>query len=71
MNRGSTYAKFSMHTWLSGKCFNEAPIHESGKCFGGVSKMATIGASFNEAPIHESGKCRMKDRDLVRLSKLQ
>jgi len=37
--------------------FNEAPIHESGKCAlnarfdGGIR-------GFNEAPIHESGKLR-------------
>ena len=35
--------------------FNEAPIHESGKCrFNSLSAYQV--KCFNEAPIHESGK---------------
>ena len=35
--------------------FNEAPIHESGKCEENrLRKSNPVG--FNEAPIHESGK---------------
>ena len=43
-------------------CFNEAPIHESGKW---ETAMGPRGSSrrFNEAPIHESGKCREASRD--------
>ena len=37
-------------------CFNEAPIHESGKSVSGSTKTARM-TGFNEAPIHESGKC--------------
>ena len=54
MNRGSP------GRWLyrpqSAPDFNEAPIHESGKCHG-RSASVRAGANFNEAPIHESGKC--------------
>ena len=54
MNRGSR--KSWSNVGLGSKtCFNEAPIHESGKC----CFVATASASserFNEAPIHESGK---------------
>ena len=39
----------------SGPCFNEAPIHESGKWLPNAAKTADFGR-FNEAPIHESGK---------------
>ena len=53
MNRGSPIlADFG--EMLYG-CFNEAPIHESGKstiCGTGKSLISC----FNEAPIHESGK---------------
>ena len=39
------------------KSFNEAPIHESGKCH--ADERGKSGhARFNEAPIHESGKWR-------------
>ena len=36
--------------------FNEAPIHESGKCDASMG-VPLNASSFNEAPIHESGKC--------------
>ena len=53
MNRGSSpRARFC--PWASGS-FNEAPIHESGKCET-RSQDNWQGPSFNEAPIHESGK---------------
>ena len=35
--------------------FNEAPIHESGKCRR-TGRGLGASHSFNEAPIHESGK---------------
>ena len=38
------------------RSFNEAPIHESGKC-GRPDQANPRVCSFNEAPIHESGKC--------------
>ena len=38
-------------------CFNEAPIHESGKCPRYRAVDAPDVKRFNEAPIHESGKC--------------
>ena len=53
MNRGSSRGPCSQPRALNR--FNEAPIHESGKC----ASDATNGEgriSFNEAPIHESGK---------------
>ena len=39
--------------------FNEAPIHESGKCTAIASSGPLSMRCFNEAPIHESGKLRM------------
>jgi len=55
MNRGSTQPGDSRRACPS--CFNEAPIHESGKwCQGGRGPLVPL--RFNEAPIHESGKCR-------------
>ena len=53
MNRGSVS---DPATSVPGRrCFNEAPIHESGKCRPDASTpFASRG--FNEAPIHESGK---------------
>ena len=53
MNRGSS---MSLRRCASVPgSFNEAPIHESGKCFeSGHECVETRG--FNEAPIHESGK---------------
>ena len=53
MNRGSGGARSAGDG--TGCSFNEAPIHESGKCSNG-SERAASGFSFNEAPIHESGK---------------
>ena len=54
MNRGSVGSTFCIGPVRSG--FNEAPIHESGKCEKAGSGQ-TPPQSFNEAPIHESGKC--------------
>ena len=53
MNRGSTErsARHVSPLW----CFNEAPIHESGKSCT-HSALGRSPPSFNEAPIHESGK---------------
>ena len=53
MNRGSRQSPSDRECACQG--FNEAPIHESGKC---PASMATrqAGSGFNEAPIHESGK---------------
>ena len=54
MNRGSESAIDSRIPYQ--RRFNEAPIHESGKCGSGrYPKYVQLG--FNEAPIHESGKC--------------
>ena len=53
MNRGSRGKRVHLPAAEAG--FNEAPIHESGKC--GQERMTAPRArSFNEAPIHESGK---------------
>ena len=54
MNRGSFPWK-STKTG-TGPCFNEAPIHESGKSLHGILSLRRY-VRFNEAPIHESGKC--------------
>ena len=53
MNRGSS--SHSITTKVHACSFNEAPIHESGKCADPDSQSAMLN-SFNEAPIHESGK---------------
>ena len=54
MNRGSPSRRpRGCGSSLAG--FNEAPIHESGKCAILIRTNETKG-SFNEAPIHESGK---------------
>ena len=55
MNRGSD----PEHVWQpkGSTCFNEAPIHESGKSRRS-SPLAPAAMGFNEAPIHESGKWR-------------
>ena len=53
MNRGSTPRDDRILTMIL--CFNEAPIHESGK----LAPLVRPGGRnhrFNEAPIHESGK---------------
>ena len=54
MNRGSLDVQPDPQAPAQG--FNEAPIHESGKC--GRARERVMGKSvrFNEAPIHESGK---------------
>ena len=54
MNRGSNLQPLQ---WPScSPCFNEAPIHESGKSRTTARRRSPSGG-FNEAPIHESGKC--------------
>ena len=53
MNRGSV-VEFDLNAVVH-DCFNEAPIHESGK-YGTATDAARREARFNEAPIHESGK---------------
>ena len=53
MNRGSRLMTSS--DGLSTSCFNEAPIHESGKSHY-VNSRRKRASGFNEAPIHESGK---------------
>ena len=53
MNRGSVEARYERPD--TERRFNEAPIHESGKCLG-CSAGRPIRSGFNEAPIHESGK---------------
>ena len=55
MNRGSTV--WSDTSSVRSDCFNEAPIHESGKCSIARVDLSTR-RRFNEAPIHESGKFR-------------
>ena len=63
MNRGSAMSKM---VFASGVMrFNEAPIHESGKCRLAGSAVL-ISCCFNEAPIHESGKSRNCQIDLPR-----
>ena len=53
MNRGSSPVAGVGTRRATG--FNEAPIHESGKC--ARERGARAGSRcFNEAPIHESGK---------------
>ena len=53
MNRGSVCP--AHRSRRSGSRFNEAPIHESGKC-PDDARAARNRNGFNEAPIHESGK---------------
>ena len=59
MNRGSPEGP-AVRARLASR-FNEAPIHESGKCGQHTSTRRPI-RGFNEAPIHESGKCRLGRR---------
>ena len=54
MNRGSPSPAARNRCKLP--CFNEAPIHESGK-FRHRGHGDHRAIRFNEAPIHESGKC--------------
>ena len=58
MNRGS--AILSCLFMVSPSCFNEAPIHESGKYLGTWPPHGGA-RRFNEAPIHESGKSALAD----------
>ena len=53
MNRGSVQGSGRAASRLAR--FNEAPIHESGKCAKCTWAAGRI-SRFNEAPIHESGK---------------
>ena len=53
MNRGSMTDLTRFVCGLLG--FNEAPIHESGKCHPPLG-VGVPASCFNEAPIHESGK---------------
>ena len=53
MNRGSS--KRCPSALCLEVCFNEAPIHESGK-FDNIVGFGYGNIGFNEAPIHESGK---------------
>ena len=61
MNRGSPGIHPTLHSPTV--CFNEAPIHESGK-LASLSVMLGSSARFNEAPIHESGKfCKARSSE--------
>ena len=53
MNRGSSHVWSRLASLRSR--FNEAPIHESGKC-SRKGRADKLQPRFNEAPIHESGK---------------
>ena len=56
MNRGSSGGSWGLRMRKSAG-FNEAPIHESGKCQTcDSSSLLDCTSRFNEAPIHESGK---------------
>ena len=68
MNRGSS----SRALWLFHRAsrFNEAPIHESGKCFQG-HRHHPQRRCFNEAPIHESGKYELLVVVSVQRTRLQ
>ena len=68
MNRGSIDRSARVSPPSSG--FNEAPIHESGKC-SSESSIRPVHERFNEAPIHESGKCPMSLRSSLRDAWLQ
>ena len=63
MNRGSRFYRGKWRETTS--CFNEAPIHESGK-WNRARSTSRAHNGFNEAPIHESGKwtsrCRCRER---------
>ena len=54
MNRGSKLDFNAQRPYKYG--FNEAPIHESGKCDVSPHSYRPCAHGFNEAPIHESGK---------------
>ena len=53
MNRGSGLGRRLLLQQPA--CFNEAPIHESGKFRAHLAATSRM-RRFNEAPIHESGK---------------
>ena len=57
MNRGSQ--RRGSVPVVSAVPFNEAPIHESGKCSDSTLRPSAA-HTFNEAPIHESGKSRQR-----------
>ena len=57
-----------MSVWRTS--FNEAPIHESGKC-GTLQTCRTPRIGFNEAPIHESGKYHQRINRYRRMERLQ
>ena len=61
MNRGS---KSCQRSHGAGHArFNEAPIHESGKCHAEIGGITRTAYRFNEAPIHESGKSPLRSLD--------
>ena len=60
MNRGSTIVRMDLS--VPRNCFNEAPIHESGKSRSWDGKDGEKRYGFNEAPIHESGKSDLRAR---------
>ena len=68
MNRGSYIAMHSLYIHICR--FNEAPIHESGKCQRG-NRPAASNPRFNEAPIHESGKSRHRAVQAIMIYWLQ
>ena len=57
MNRGSTV--LGPRPVAGATSFNEAPIHESGKCRRARYPRHQL-LRFNEAPIHESGKSPLR-----------
>ena len=60
MNRGSPCQTPS--TRYPCQRFNEAPIHESGKCPMRYRRLRRWPSCFNEAPIHESGKSKRREK---------
>ena len=68
MNRGSVRSLDPQH--CAGSCFNEAPIHESGKCTTFLPAFMQS-SGFNEAPIHESGKFGPSPSSALSASSLQ
>ena len=64
MNRGSRLR--SRSALRAESCFNEAPIHESGKSRA-TSTPARPSPCFNEAPIHESGKSDATPSELAKI----
>ena len=68
MNRGSSDGGSSGCSTT--RSFNEAPIHESGKCLPRArGQPGHLG--FNEAPIHESGKFATAEIEGVTTFRLQ